>query len=89
MHLSDAFIQSDLHCIQVTVFTFYQLLFRKPVAQMVKLSLVKTMVNLWLPWFNYSNHVFLVLFVVKPWIIFVRLVKSQVEKIGTFNFYSV
>ncbi len=25
LHLSDAFIQSDLHCIQVTVFTFYQL----------------------------------------------------------------
>ncbi len=27
------------------------------------------MVNLWLPWFNYSNHVFFVLFVVKPWLI--------------------
>ncbi len=26
MHLADAFIQSDLHCIQVTVSTFYQLL---------------------------------------------------------------
>ncbi len=26
MHLADAFIQSDLHCIQVTVVTFYQLL---------------------------------------------------------------
>ncbi len=25
MHLADAFIPSDLHCIQVTVFTFYQL----------------------------------------------------------------
>ncbi len=25
MHLAEAFIQSDLHCIQVTVFTFYQL----------------------------------------------------------------
>ncbi len=25
MHLADAFIQSDLHCIQVTVFTFDQL----------------------------------------------------------------
>ncbi len=25
MHLADAFIQSDLHCIQVTVFTFHQL----------------------------------------------------------------
>ncbi len=27
MHLADAFIQSDLHCIQVTVFTFDQLFF--------------------------------------------------------------
>ncbi len=26
MHLADAFIQSDLHCIQVTVSTLYQLL---------------------------------------------------------------
>ncbi len=26
MHLADAFIQSDLHCIQVTVLHFYQLL---------------------------------------------------------------
>ncbi len=26
MHLADAFIQSDLHCIQGTVSTFYQLL---------------------------------------------------------------
>ncbi len=26
MHLADAFIQSDLHCIQVTVSTFYQTL---------------------------------------------------------------
>ncbi len=26
IHLADAFIQSDLHCIQVTVSTFYQLL---------------------------------------------------------------
>ncbi len=25
MHLADAFIQIDLHCIQVTVSTFYQL----------------------------------------------------------------
>ncbi len=26
MHLADAFIQSDLHCIKVKVSTFYQLL---------------------------------------------------------------
>ncbi len=30
------------------------------------------MVNLWLPKFNYSNHGFFVLFVVKQWLIFVR-----------------
>ncbi len=27
------------------------------------------MVNLWLRWFNYGKHTFLVLFVVKPWLI--------------------
>ncbi len=27
------------------------------------------MVNLWLRWFNYGKHAFLVLFVVKPWLI--------------------
>ncbi len=30
MHLADAFIQSDLHCIQVTVSTFYQSLGIEP-----------------------------------------------------------
>ncbi len=30
MHLADAFIQSDLHCIQVS-FTFYQLLIESSV----------------------------------------------------------
>ncbi len=30
------------------------------------------MVHLWLPWFNCSNYVFLVLFVVKPCLIFIR-----------------
>ncbi len=35
MHLADAFIQSDLHCIQVTVFTFYQLLLSLGVEPMI------------------------------------------------------
>ncbi len=36
MHLADAFIQSDLHCIQVTVFTFFNVI-------MMILSIMKKM----------------------------------------------
>ncbi len=35
MNLADAFIQSDLHCIQVTVFTFYQLLLSLGIKPMI------------------------------------------------------
>ncbi len=35
MHLADAFIQSDLHCIQVTVATFYQLLLSLGIEPMI------------------------------------------------------
>ncbi len=35
MHLADAFIQSDLHCIQVTVFTFYRLLLSLGIEPMI------------------------------------------------------
>ncbi len=35
MHLGDAFIQSDLHCIQVTVSTFYQLLLSLGIEPMI------------------------------------------------------
>ncbi len=35
IHLADAFIQSDLHCIQVTVFTFYQLLLSLGIEPMI------------------------------------------------------
>ncbi len=35
MHLADAFIQSDLHCIQVTVSTFYQLLLSLGIKPMI------------------------------------------------------
>ncbi len=35
MHLADAFIQSDLHCIQVTVSTFYQLLLSLGIEPMI------------------------------------------------------
>lgn len=34
------------------------------------------MANLWLQWFNYNN-VFLLLFVVKLWLIFIRVVSSS------------
>ncbi len=35
MHLADAFIQSDLHCIEVTGFTFYQLLLSLGIEPMI------------------------------------------------------
>ncbi len=35
MHLANAFIQSDLHCIQVTVSTFYQLLLSLGIEPMI------------------------------------------------------
>ncbi len=35
MQLTDAFIQSDLHCIQVTVFIFYQLLLSLGIEPMI------------------------------------------------------
>ncbi len=35
MHLADAFIQSDLHCIQGTVSTFYQLLLSLGIEPMI------------------------------------------------------
>ncbi len=35
MHFADAFIQSDLHCIQVTVSTFYQLLLSLGIEPMI------------------------------------------------------
>ncbi len=35
MHLADTFIQSDLHCIQVTVSTFYQLLLSLGIEPMI------------------------------------------------------
>ncbi len=35
LHLADAFIQSDLHCIQVTVSTFYQLLLSLGIKPMI------------------------------------------------------
>ncbi len=35
LHLADAFIQSDLHCIQVTVSTFYQVLLSLGIEPMI------------------------------------------------------
>ncbi len=40
MHLADAFIQSDLHCMQVTVFTFDQLLLSLGIEPMMLALLV-------------------------------------------------
>ncbi len=42
---------------------------------MVKLVSVasKTIVNLWLSWFKYSNLVFYFFICIKPWLIFVNL----------------
>ncbi len=47
MHLADAFIQSDLHCIQVTVFfTFYQLLLSLGIKPMI-LALLAPCSTIW------------------------------------------
>ncbi len=46
MHLADAFIQSDLHCIQVTVFTFYQLLLSLGLEPMI-LALLAPCSTIW------------------------------------------
>ncbi len=48
MHLADAFIQSDLHCIQVTVFffcTFDQLLLSQGIEPMILALLVPCSTN--------------------------------------------
>ncbi len=45
-HLADAFIQSDLHCIQVTVFTFYQLLLSLGIEPMI-LALLAPCSTIW------------------------------------------
>ncbi len=46
MHLAEAFIQSDLHCIQVTVFTFYQLLLSLGIEPMI-LALLAPCSTIW------------------------------------------
>ncbi len=46
MHLADAFIQSDLHCIQVTVFTFDQLLLSLGIKPMI-LALLAPCTTIW------------------------------------------
>ncbi len=45
-HLADAFIQSDLHCIQVIVFTFYQLLLSLGIEPMI-LALLAPCSTIW------------------------------------------
>ncbi len=46
MHLADAFIQSDLNCIQVTVFKFYQLLLSLGIEPMI-LALLAPCSTIW------------------------------------------
>ncbi len=46
MHLADAFIQSDLQCIQVTGFTFYQLLLSLGIESMI-LALLAPCSTIW------------------------------------------
>ncbi len=46
MHLADAFIQSDLHSIQVTVFTFYQFLLSLGIEPMI-LALLAPCSTIW------------------------------------------
>ncbi len=46
MHLADDFIQSDLHCIQVTVLHFYQLLFSLGIKPMI-LALLAPCSTIW------------------------------------------
>ncbi len=46
MHLSDAFIQSVLQCIQVTVFTFYQLLVSLGIEPMILALLAPCSTNI-------------------------------------------
>ncbi len=46
MHLADAFIQSDLHCIQITVLHFYQLLLSLGIEPMI-LALLAPCSTIW------------------------------------------
>ncbi len=53
MHLADAFIQSDLHCIQVTVFTFDQLLLSLGIEPMI-LALLAPCSTIWATGITYT-----------------------------------
>ncbi len=55
MHLADAFIQSDLHCIQVTVFTFDQLLLSLGIKPMI-LVLLAPCSTIWATGKNSKNN---------------------------------
>ncbi len=57
MHLADAFIQSDLHCIQVTVSTFYQLLLSLGIEPMI-LALLTPCSTSWATGNTHSRHCF-------------------------------
>ncbi len=59
MHLADAFIQSDLHCIQVTVSTFCQALLSLGIEPMI-LALASAM--LYQLSYKKANYIFVSLF---------------------------
>ncbi len=58
MHLADAFIQSDLHCIQVTVFSFYQLLLSLGIEPMI-LVLLAPCSTIWATGKLYILYIFI------------------------------
>ncbi len=57
MHLADAFIQSNLHCIQVTVYTFYQLLLSLGIEPMI-LALLAPCSTIWATGKLHLAHLF-------------------------------
>ncbi len=79
MHLADAFIQSDLQCIQVTVSTFYQLLLSLGIEPMI-LALANAM----LYQLSYRK-------VYCACILYLKLLKRNqgIYKTGLFFFYTV
>ncbi len=66
LHLSDAFIQSDLHCIQVTVFTFYQLLLSLGIEPMI-LALLAPCSTIWATGKHFQNDTLLLHVINSSW----------------------
>ncbi len=74
MHLADAFIQSDLHCIQVTVLHFYQLLLSLGIEPMI-LALLAPCSTIWATGKLYNGHHFF--YAILPfWILFTNRARA-------------